>query len=305
MRTLFILLLLVSSGYAQIGKEVNDFREYDDHSKSLVLLEVSSYDLSGHVVKRGSGVIVNKTEEEHPEKKDFFKAEIITATHVIEDASEIRVMYQGGGEHSAEIEVAMDPQEGDIAILTTYVPKHVPSIEINNSALESLSEGDTVYLMGYGHSEKEELDIESPRYFVGKFKHRNSETLAVDALVTGGDSGGAILNQNGELLGIISGGSAWYDRKIMVNDKEKTVKFTWPTRAGHVKLLHKMRFGNIIRRHTIKNRRLPENPPQNPSILENSVTLDPIIQIPTEYPIINGVIVEPIIQNPPIIYYQH
>ena len=305
MRSLFILLLLVSSSYAQIGKEVNDFREYDQYSKSLVLLEVSSYDLSGHLVKRGSGVIVNKTEEEHSEKKDFFKAEIITATHVIEDASEIRVMYQGGGEHSAEVEVSVDFHKGDIAILTTYVPKHVPSIKINNDALESLSEDDTVYLMGYGHSEEEELDIESPRYFVGKFKHQNSDTMAVDALVTGGDSGGAILNQNGELLGIISGGSAWYNRKIMANDKEKTVKFTWPTRAGHVRLLHKMRFGNIIRRATIENRRLPDNPPQNPSILENSSIEDPIIYRPTDYPIINGEIVGPIIQNPPIIYYQH
>ena len=199
----------------------------------------------------------------------------------------------------------MDFHKGDIAILTTYVPKHVPSIKINNDALESLSEDDTVYLMGYGHSEEEELDIESPRYFVGKFKHHNSETMAVDALVTGGDSGGAILNQNGELLGIISGGSAWYNRKIMANGKEKTVKFTWPTRAGHVRLLHKMRFGNIIRRATIENRRLPDNPPQNPSILENSSIEDPIIYRPTDYPIINGEIVGPIIQNPPIIYYQH
>lgn len=159
----------------------------------------------------GSGVIVDTRE-----------GYIITNNHVIENADEITVRMFNDNEYSAEV-VGADPAS-DIAVLKVDADD-MPSIPLGDS--DSIRVGEMVLAIGsplqqnLAHTVSQGIVSASGRSFVGLNLYENY--IQTDAAINPGNSGGALINMDGELVGINtaiasrSGGSQGIGFAIPVN----------------------------------------------------------------------------------------
>lgn len=137
----------------------------------------------------GSGVIVSE---------DGY---IITNNHVIDEADEIRVLLYGGDELDAEI-VGTDPQT-DIAILKVD-RDNLPSITMGDS--DDIRTGEMVLAIGsplsqdFAHTVSQGIVSASGRSSLNLNFYENY--IQTDAAINPGNSGGALVNMDGELIGI-------------------------------------------------------------------------------------------------------
>lgn len=142
----------------------------------------------------GSGVIVSE---------DGY---ILTNNHVIEDVDEIKVQLYEGEEVTAEL-VGADPQT-DIAVLKIDV-ENAPAIKIGDS--DKLKVGSFVLAIGSPLSENLAHTVS---FGIVSAKSRNinilrdvagyEDFIQTDAAINPGNSGGALIDMNGELVGINS-----------------------------------------------------------------------------------------------------
>ena len=141
-----------------------------------------------HFVSGGSGIIINAA-----------KGYIVTNAHVIKDADKIVVTLQNGQQYSAE-KVGVD-EPSDIALLKINAP-HLVDLSIANS--NNLEVGEQVYAIGnpfgVGTSvtsgiisalERDNLSLETYENFI-----------QIDASINPGNSGGALINTQGEVIGM-------------------------------------------------------------------------------------------------------
>ncbi|MCS5710125.1 trypsin-like peptidase domain-containing protein [Candidatus Berkiella aquae] len=135
----------------------------------------------------GSGVIVTK---------DGY---ILTNNHVIQDADEITVKMSDGRSAKAKA-VGSDP-ETDLAILKID-QKDLPIIAIGNS--EALKVGDVVFAIGnpfgVGQTVTQGIISATHRTDLGISTFENF--IQTDAAINPGNSGGALIDANGNLIGI-------------------------------------------------------------------------------------------------------
>lgn len=135
----------------------------------------------------GSGVVISP------------QGYLLTNNHVIEGAEEILVALRDGRNAPAEV-VGSDP-ESDVAVLKIDLPD-LPSITLGNS--EDLRVGDVVLAIGnpFGVGQTVTMGIVSAtgRSKLGISTFENF--IQTDAAINPGNSGGALINTNGELLGI-------------------------------------------------------------------------------------------------------
>ena len=125
--------------------------------------------------------------------------QLVTNYHVIEDSYYIRVF-----DHNSQFITTTDKMSGydkdkDLAILQLNVPADVPPMELADS--DHVEQGDTVYAVGYplGLNNTLSNGIISSRYQDG-----GTEILQITAPVSTGSSGGVLLNEDGEVIGVIS-----------------------------------------------------------------------------------------------------
>lgn len=152
---------------------------------------------------------------------------VITNNHVIEGADEILVFLQDGRTSTAQI-VGTDP-DTDLALLKIHL-QDLPSITIGQSDL--LNVGDVVLAIGnpFGFGQTVTLGIVSAtgRNQVGISQYENF--IQTDAAINPGNSGGALINAQGELVGINtaifskSGGSMGIGFAIPVSSTLKVIK---------------------------------------------------------------------------------
>jgi len=159
----------------------------------------------------GSGVIV-----------DSGKGYIITNNHVIDGADQINVRLFNGDEHSAEV-VGADPGS-DVAVLKVDV-EDLPAIPLGDS--DSIRVGEMVLAIGsplqesFAHTVSQGIVSASGRSFLGLNQYENY--IQTDAAINPGNSGGALINLDGELVGINtaiasrSGGSQGIGFAIPIN----------------------------------------------------------------------------------------
>lgn len=159
----------------------------------------------------GSGVIVDSGE-----------GYIITNNHVIENADEITVRLFNGDEHSAEV-VGADPGS-DVAVLKVDV-QDLPAIPLGNS--DNIRVGEMVLAIGsplqesFAHTVSQGIISASGRSYLGLNQYENY--IQTDAAINPGNSGGALINLDGELVGINtaiasrSGGSQGIGFAIPIN----------------------------------------------------------------------------------------
>lgn len=136
----------------------------------------------------GSGVIV-----------DAKNGYILTNNHVIEDAIEITVTLRDGRELKAEI-LGRDP-DTDIAVIKVNDP-HLTSIRLGDSS--QLRVGDFVVAIGnpFGLGQTVTSGIVSALGRSGLGIESYEDFIQTDAPINVGNSGGALVNLRGELIGI-------------------------------------------------------------------------------------------------------
>ena len=167
-------------------------------TKTIVQLQVGERNQDDEFISigGGSGVVIDK------------RGLIITNHHVIEDASDVRVIFEDGRMYEASI-VGSD-RLTDIGVVKIENENLTP-INFGNS--EGVFVGDLAVAIGHpltlGAAPTVTTGVISAldrRLDVGSESMNNAVTLfgliQTDAPITRGSSGGALLNQKGELIGI-------------------------------------------------------------------------------------------------------
>jgi len=137
----------------------------------------------------GSGVIV-----------DAKKGYIVTNHHVINSASEILVQLHDGREYKAEL-IGSD-EMSDIALLKLEKAKNLTEIRLADS--DNLRVGDFSVAIGnpFGLGQTVTSGIISALGRSGLNLDNFENFIQTDAAINSGNSGGALVNLNGELIGI-------------------------------------------------------------------------------------------------------
>ena len=158
--------------------------------------------IGGDLSNRGTGFVY---------KTDDSNGYIVTNEHVIEDCTEIKVMFSNDQEVSAEV-LGKDSYL-DLAILK--VPKKYVLQVASLSTSEKTNLGDTVFTVGspigknYRGSVTSGILSGKDRLVSTSVSDSNQDdwvmkVLQVDASINPGNSGGPLLNVNGEVIGICS-----------------------------------------------------------------------------------------------------
>jgi serine protease Do/serine protease DegQ len=145
---------------------------------------------SQEVASAGSGVIV-----------DAKRGYILTNHHVVGDADEIQISLIDGSVHDAEI-VGSDPAT-DIAVIKVDI-KGLTEMPIGDSTAARV--GDFVIAIGnpFGLGHTVTSGIISALGRTGLSRDGYEDFIQTDASINPGNSGGALVNMNGELIGINS-----------------------------------------------------------------------------------------------------
>ena len=142
----------------------------------------------------GSGVVVNEG------------GDILTAYHVVDDATEIEVVFADGSQANAEI-LAAEPEK-DIALLHPRQPPEliVPAVLGNPRAMRV---GDPAYAVGNPLGLVASMSAGVISGFDRSVPIRDSDLrlqglIQFDTAVNPGNSGGPLLNREGQVVGIVT-----------------------------------------------------------------------------------------------------
>ena len=137
----------------------------------------------------GSGVII-----------DAAKGYVVTNNHVVDNANSIKVQLSDGRKFDAKV-VGKDPRS-DIALIQIQDPKNLTAIKIADS--DALRVGDYTVAIGnpFGLGETVTSGIVSALGRSGLNVENYENFIQTDAAINRGNSGGALVNLNGELIGI-------------------------------------------------------------------------------------------------------
>ncbi|BAE73780.1 Periplasmic serine endoprotease DegP precursor [Sodalis glossinidius str. 'morsitans'] len=137
----------------------------------------------------GAGVII-----------DAAKGYVVTNNHVVNDASKIQVQLSDGRKFDAKL-IGKDPRS-DIALVQLIDFKNLTAIKMADS--DQLRVGDYTVAIGnsYGLGETATSGIVSALGRSGLNIENYEKFIQTDAAINRGNSGGALVNLNGELIGI-------------------------------------------------------------------------------------------------------
>ncbi|HEX8368644.1 MAG TPA: trypsin-like peptidase domain-containing protein [Pyrinomonadaceae bacterium] len=138
----------------------------------------------------GSGFIVDKA------------GYILTNFHVIDDASRISVRLQNGEEYIAKV-VGTD-EETDLAVLKIEAGKDLPTVRLGDS--DAVQVGDWVLAVGspFGLAQTVTAGIISQTRRETPYTTSFQRFIQTDAAINRGNSGGPLVNMNGDVIGINS-----------------------------------------------------------------------------------------------------
>jgi len=177
---------------------------------SVSVVSINAY----HLVKEKQGLL---PDNQNPSRKDKVKSKIrpnkgsgviisskgyiVTNNHVVEGAQRIEVILHDGRRLDAQI-IGLDPGT-DIAVISTQL-KQLPAVTIADSNKTRV--GDIVLAIGnpfgIGQTVTQGIISATGRDRVGLNTYENF--IQTDAAINKGNSGGALINTQGEILGINS-----------------------------------------------------------------------------------------------------
>ncbi|KYP95862.1 serine endoprotease DegQ [Sodalis-like endosymbiont of Proechinophthirus fluctus] len=137
----------------------------------------------------GSGVIINAA-----------KGYVITNNHVVNGADKIKVQLNDGREFDAKL--AGHDEQTDLALLQLPYPKNLSEVTMADS--DALKVGDFAVAVGnpFGLGQTATSGIVSALGRSGLNLEGLENFIQTDASINRGNSGGALVNLNGELIGI-------------------------------------------------------------------------------------------------------
>ncbi|MFU9135946.1 serine endoprotease DegP [Erwinia tasmaniensis] len=137
----------------------------------------------------GSGVVI-----------DAAKGYVVTNNHVVDNATKIQVQLSDGRRYDAKV-IGKDPRS-DIALIQLKDAKNLTAIKMADS--DDLRVGDYTVAIGnpYGLGETVTSGIVSALGRSGLNVENYENFIQTDAAINRGNSGGALVNLNGELIGI-------------------------------------------------------------------------------------------------------
>ena len=167
----------------------------------------------------GSGVIISR---------DGRRYYVLTNDHVVGEADDITVVLDDGGEVEARLE-GRDPRK-DLAMVSFSSAREIPVARLGDS--DSLRVGDWVVAIGspFGYQNTVTAGIVSALGRSGAMIGNISDFIQTDAAINRGNSGGALVNLDGEVVGINTwitsetGASAGLGFAIPINNALRTVE---------------------------------------------------------------------------------
>jgi serine protease Do len=167
----------------------------------------------------GSGVVVSR------DQRTYY---VLTNDHVVGEADNITVVLDDGAEFDAEL-VGRDPRK-DLALVSFRSDRNVPVARLGDS--NSLRVGDWVVAIGspFGYQSTITAGIVSALGRSGAMIGNVSDFIQTDAAINRGNSGGALVNLDGEVVGINTwitsetGSSAGLGFAIPINNVIRTVE---------------------------------------------------------------------------------
>lgn len=149
----------------------------------------------------GSGIIVDQTDTE---------LLIVTNNHVVEGANSLKIQFDGMDEDkSVDGYIKGTDANADIAVVVVKL-KDIPSATLKNIKKATLGDSDKVSVgegviaignaLGYGQSVT--TGVISAKDREATIEEKTMTLLQTDAAINGGNSGGALLNSKGEVIGI-------------------------------------------------------------------------------------------------------
>jgi S1-C subfamily serine protease len=184
---------------SKVGSAVNSLQTqppvgvvvYNQVAPTIVLIQTTTPGgASGESL--GAGVVVTNT------------GEILTALHVVAGATAIKVSFSDGTTSPATI-VTSDATH-DIASL---MPQHPPAVIVPAVLGGGVQVGDQVFAVGHPLGLLDSLTAGVVSGLDRTFKGDNGQTLTgliqFDAAVNPGNSGGPLVNRQGQVVGIVTG----------------------------------------------------------------------------------------------------
>lgn len=141
----------------------------------------------------GSGVLISE------------EGDILTASHVVNNAEQIRVKFLNGEEIPAKV-IRVAPVADLAMIRLAWMPKNASIAQLGNS--DQVAVGDQIAVIGAPFGLDHSLSV---GYISGKKEQKAhtsgfiiNEFFQTDASINQGNSGGPMFNLNGEVIGISS-----------------------------------------------------------------------------------------------------
>ncbi len=148
----------------------------------------------------GSGIIISKSDSE---------LMILTNNHVVEGANELAVQFINGNSFDAKI--VGTSERKDIAVISVAL-NDIDSDTLNKIKIATLGDSNQLKVgngiiaignaLGYGQSVTTGVVSALDREV--SIDNYTNKMIQLDAAINGGNSGGALLNKNGEVVGINS-----------------------------------------------------------------------------------------------------
>ena len=168
-------------------------RVYQVIQPSLVLVQTQIAGVTDPVL--GSGVVIDD------------RGNILTSLHVVANATEIQLTFADGTQSSAQ--VVVEQPENDIAVLQPSQPpaQVVPALLGNPNAMRV---GDEAFVVGnplglYGSMSAGVISGFDRSFQPPNGAQRLQGLIQIDAAVNPGNSGGPLLNRDGQVVGIVTG----------------------------------------------------------------------------------------------------
>ena len=171
-------------------------RAYQAIQPSFVLIQTHGPDADGKPENGlGSGVVIDD------------RGDILTSLHVVAGASDIQLTFADGTQSGATVMV--EQPEHDIAVLQPNNPpaQIVPATLGNPNAMQI---GDEAFVVGnplglYGSMSAGVISGLDRTFQPTKSNQKLEGLMQIDAAVNPGNSGGPLLNRDGQVIGIVTG----------------------------------------------------------------------------------------------------
>ncbi len=171
-------------------------RVYQVIRPSLILIQTRTKDANGEDEHGlGSGVVINDN------------GDILTALHVVTNSTSITVTFADGTHSSAQV-IDQHPENDTAMLSASKLPDQIFPATLGNS--NAMRVGDEAFAVGNPFGLYGSLSAGVISGFDRSF-HPPSSTLTlegliqIDAAVNPGNSGGPLLNRDGEVIGIVEG----------------------------------------------------------------------------------------------------